>query len=142
MMPDSAPPYLMDVPALKSWADAKGNEAKVVLNAIKAGVIVVYNRVWDSAKDAYPDECKTLPKDEFERKRCGEEHRLAAAAVADRLNATFPVRGAYDDAIEWVVVGIALGGPFTIVTDERRKKKYAKIEGLSVITYEELLDLL
>jgi hypothetical protein len=142
-MPEPTGTYLMDVPAVKSWADAKGNESKSILAAVKAGTIVIYNRVWDSAMGAYPDECKSLPKGEFERERCGEEHRLAAAAVAERLNATFPVRGgSYDDAIEWTVVGVAISGGYTIVTDQRRKKKYEKIDGLSVITYEDLLDLL
>jgi hypothetical protein len=135
--------YLFDVPAIKSWADATGNESKAVLTAVKAGTVVIYNRVWDSAKGAYADECELLPKDEFECEKCGEEHRLAAAAVADRLEATFPVRGGgYDDAVEWMVVGIALNGGYTIVTDQRRKQKYEAIDGLLVITYAELLDLL
>lgn len=141
-MPDLAPPYLMDIPAVKSWADASGNEFKAILDAIRAGTIAIYNRIWDSANDAYPDECKSLPKDEFKRERCGEEHRLAAAAIAEKLNATFPVKGSYDDAIEWTVAGIAISGPYTIVTDERRKRKYANIDGLAVITYEELIELL
>jgi hypothetical protein len=142
-MPEPKVTYLLDVPAVKSWADAKGNESKSVLAAVKAGRVVVYNRVWDSAKGAYPDECESLPKDQFDCERCGEEHRLAAAAVAERLNATFPVRGgSYDDAIEWTVVGVAKSEGYTIVTDERRKAKYQKIDGLLVATYEELIDLL
>ncbi|MGH6890524.1 MAG: hypothetical protein ACREHF_15260 [Rhizomicrobium sp.] len=141
-MPEQPVTYLMDVPAVKSWADAKANERTVVLTAVKAGTVLIYNRVWDSAKSAFPDECETLPKDEFVRKRCNEEHRLAAAAVAESLNATFPIRGGYDDAIEWTVVGVALSGGYTVVTDERRKQKYQKIDGLLVVTYDELLDLL
>jgi hypothetical protein len=140
-MPDSAG-YLMDIPAIKYWAAAKGNEFKAVFEAVKAGTIVIYNRVWDKANEAYPDECSGLPKEEFQRQVCGEEHRLAAAALAQKLEATFPIRGSYDDAIEWTVIGIAVCGPYTIVTDQRRKAKYAKIDGLSVITYDELIDLL
>lgn len=137
-----ASPYLFDVPAVKAWADATGNESKVVLDALKDGAAFIYNRIWDSAKEAYPDECAALPKDEFNRPRCNEEHRLAAAAVAQKLNATFPIRGTYDDAIEWVVVGVAISGSYTIVTDERRKKKYQHVNGLTVITYEEMLGAL
>jgi hypothetical protein len=133
-------PFLMDVPALYSWAEAAGNESKAVLEEIQSGNILVFNRVWDSFNNAYPDECATLPKESFKRARCSEEHRLAAAEIAEDLNAMFPLRGGYDDAIEWTVVGIAKSGPYTIVTDARRKEKYSQVDGLYVITYEELLD--
>jgi hypothetical protein len=139
MMTEEVTPYVIDVPAIKAWAAATGNEASAVLGAIQDGRILLFNRVWDSAKAAYPDECARLPKDDFECERCTEEHRLAAAALAQKLNAKFPVRGPYDDAIEWMVAGVALSGPYTIVTDERRKKKFEKVDGLSVITYEEMV---
>jgi hypothetical protein len=140
-MPDTSAPYLMDVPALKAWSDATGNEFQIVLGAAKSGAVVVFNRVWDGLKEAYPDEAAKLKTNQFPRERFTPEQRLAAAAIADKLEATFPIMSAgYDDAVEWAVAGIAVTGPYTIVTDERRKQKYAQIDGVAVITYDELLD--
>jgi hypothetical protein len=139
-MPKPGPPYLLDVPAIRAWAEAGSNEAQAILGAIQNETIHVYNRVWKHAKDAYPDECTSLSSHTFTKKRCNEEHRSAAAECADGLNATFPLKGSYDDAIEWMVVGIATAEALTIVTDDRRKQKYLQIDGLTAITYEELLD--
>jgi hypothetical protein len=139
-MPNQALPYIFDVPAMRAWADASSNEASTILAEVKSGTVVIFNRVWDSFKNAYADKAAKLPKSEFECARADEEHRLAAAAIVDKLNAHFPMMGPYDDSIEWTVAGIAIAGPYTIVTDEKRKQRYAKIDGLSVVTYDEFFD--
>jgi hypothetical protein len=141
-MPESGAPYLLDLPALKAWSDATGNEFQSVLAALNSGEVVCFNRVWEVMKEAYPDEAKKLAESQFPRLRFNREHRLAAAAIADKLEATFPVMSAYDDAVEWAVAGVAASGSYTIVSDERRIEKYAKIDGLVAISYEELLDVL
>jgi hypothetical protein len=66
---------------------------------------------------------------------------MSAAALADKSNATFGRKGPYDQCIEWCVAGIACCGPYTIVTDDRRKSLYQRVNGLTVITFEEYLNL-
>jgi hypothetical protein len=95
--------------------------------------------VFNEFVKVYPDNASDL-SDTFPKKRVVEEHRLSAAALAESSNATFGRKGPYDQCIEWCVAGIASCGPYTIVTDIRRKPLYQKVNGLSVITFEEYLN--
>jgi hypothetical protein len=65
---------------------------------------------------------------------------LAAAAIADQAEATFGWHGPYDKCTEWIIAGAAGCGPHTIITDERRKLLYSKINGVVALTFKEYLE--
>jgi hypothetical protein len=134
-------PFIFDIQALRSWALATGNEAQLVWVEVQQGTVLIYNRLWREFCTVYPDESANLADHEFSRPKVTEEHRIAAAALADKANATFGRKGPYDQCLEWCVAGIASCGPCTIVTDARRKVLYAKIDGLFVVTFDEFVAL-
>jgi hypothetical protein len=139
-MPDLPKPFIFDVPAMLAWSNASGNEAKTVLAHVQQGVVLIFNRVWNEFVSAFPDEAKILATNEFDKQRFNDLHRMSAAALADGNNATFGRKGPYDQCIEWCVAGVACCGPYTVVTDERRKTRYEQIDGVAVVTYEEYLN--
>lgn len=134
-------PFLFDLQAIRLWSISSGNEAQVVLGDLEDGQVLIFNRVLNEFAKAYPDQAGQLKKQTFPKERVTEEHRMSAAALAESSNATFGRKGPYDQCIEWCVAGIACCGPYTIVTDRRRKTLYQNIDGLAVITFEEYLNL-
>src|SRR5262245_18146263 len=120
-MPDLPSPFIFDVQALLAWSNASGNEAQTVLTEVEQEGVLIYNRVWKEFCDAYPEEGEKLKALSLPRKRVTEEHRMAAVALAEKCNATFGWQGPYDHGLEWCVAAIASSGPYTIVTDARRK---------------------
>lgn len=140
-MSDIPEPFVFDVHGVLAWANATGNEEKVFRNDVASGRAVIYNRVWGIFQAAYPDEATKLGPDSFQRAPVTDEHREAGAALAEREGATFGSKGPYAKGAEWWMAGIAACGPYTIVTDERRKAFYEKIDGLAVVTVEEYLAL-
>lgn len=141
-MDENPPPYVFDVRALFAWSQATGNVLGIVLAGVMTGTIMVYGRVWKEFCDVYSDEAETLAAHEFDRCRVTKEHRLAASALVAKADDSFAPKGPYDDGVELCVAGIASCSGGTIITDERRKPSYQAIDGLSVLTFEELLDLL
>ena len=103
--------------------------------------MLIFNRVLNEFANAYPDSAKQIKALDFPKPRVTEEHRMSAAALAEKSNATFGRKGPYDQCIEWCVAGIACCGPYTIVTDGRRKSLYQRVNGLTVITFDEYLNL-
>ena len=140
-MPNHPLPFVFDLKAIRLWSEASGNEAQVVLGDLEGGQVLIFNRVLNEFAKAYPDSAKQLKTHNFPKTRVTEEHRMSAAALAESSNATFGRKGPYDQCIEWCVVGIACCGPYTIVTDDRRKTLYQKVNGVTVITFEEYLNL-
>jgi hypothetical protein len=134
-------PFVFDLQACRMWAEASGNEAQVVLGDLQSGEALIFNRVWNEFKKVYSDQAAGVAANGFSRPRVTEEHRMTAAALADKSNATFGRKGPYDQCIEWCVAGLACCGPYTIVTDERRKPLYQNVDGLTVITFDEYLSL-
>lgn len=141
-MDDHPAPYVFDVRALLAWANATGNEFKIILAEVTQGSAHVYGRVWKDFCDAYPDEAKVLAANSFTRPRVTKEHRLQAAALTAKADDSFAPKGPYDDCTELCVAGIASCASGTVVTDARRKPRYEAIDGLSVMTFEEYLDQL
>lgn len=139
-MPKYPTPFVFDLQAILLWSEASGNEAQVVQSDLEQGEVLIFNRVFNEFVKVYPDNACDLTGNAFPKKRVVEEHRLSAAALAESSNATFGRKGPYDQCIEWCVAGIACCGPYTIVTDARRKPLYQKVNGLSVITFEEYLN--
>lgn len=139
-MPNYPTPFVFDLQAILLWSKASGNEAQVVQNDLEQGQVLIFNRVLNEFVKVYPDNAGQLNGCTFPKKRVVEEHRLSAAALAESSNATFGRKGPYDQCIEWCVAGIACCGPYTIVTDTRRKPLYQKVDGLSVMTFEEYLN--
>jgi hypothetical protein len=123
------------------WAEASGNEAQVVLSDLQSGEALIFNRVWNEFAKVYSEQASAVDAGQFTRPRVTEEHRMSAAALAEKSNATFGRRGPYDQCIEWCVAGLACCGPYTIVTDTRRKALYQKLDGLTVLTFDEYLNL-
>ncbi len=140
-MPSLPTPFIFDLQAIRLWSEASGNEAQIVLGDLEAGQALIFNRVLNEFAKAYPDNATHLKGYDFPKTRVTEEHRLSAAALADSSNATFGRKGPYDQCIEWCVAGIACCGPYTIVTDGRRKTLYQRVNGITVIRFEEYLDL-
>ncbi len=140
-MPNHPLPFVFDLQAIRLWSEASGNEAQIVLGDLEDGQVLIFNRVMNEFSKAYPDNANQLKAYDFEKTRVTEEHRLSAAALAESSNATFGRKGPYDQCIEWCVAGIACCGPYTIVTDGRRKTLYQQVNGLTVITFEEYLNL-
>ncbi len=140
-MSDFPEPFVFDVLGLWAWSNAGGNEEKVFRGDVTEGRAVIYNRVWTSFQAAYPDEAAKLDPSTFPRSSVADEHREAAAALAERAGATFGAKGPYSNGMEWWMAGIASCGPYTIVTDARRKALYQKVDGLYVLTVEEYLAL-
>jgi hypothetical protein len=141
-MNDHPAPYVFDVRAIHAWSKASGNVSKNVLGDVSQGSVAVYGRVWKDFCDAYPDEANVLKVNTFTRPRVTKEHRLQAAALTAKADDTFAPKGPYDDCSELIVAGIASCEGGTVVTDARRKPRYEAIDGLSVVTFEEYLDLL
>ncbi|WP_157113763.1 hypothetical protein [Bradyrhizobium embrapense] len=140
-MPKHPLPFVFDLQAVRLWSEASGNEAQIVLGDLEDEQVLIFNRVLNEFAKAYPDSAVLVKAHDFPKKRVTEEHRMSAAALAESSNATFGRKGPYDQCIEWCVAGIACCGPYTIVTDDRRKSLYQKVNGLSVITFEEYLNL-
>jgi hypothetical protein len=140
-MPNHPTPFVFDLHACKMWAEASGNEAQVVLSDLQSGEALIFNRVWNEFAKVYSEQASAVDAGQFTRPRVTEEHRMSAAALAEKSNATFGRRGPYDQCIEWCVAGLACCGPYTIVTDTRRKALYQKLDGLTVLTFDEYLNL-
>jgi hypothetical protein len=140
-MADHSTPFVFDLQACRMWAEASGNEAQVVLSDLQSGEVLIFNRVWNEFTKVYSDQAAGVDAGAFSRPRVTEEHRMSAAALAEKSNATFGRRGPYDQCIEWCIAGLACCGPYTIVTDARRKALYKKVNGLTVITFDEYLNL-
>jgi hypothetical protein len=140
-MPNHPLPFVFDLQAIRLWSEASGNEAQIVLGDLEGGQVLIFNRVLNEFANAYPDSAKQIKAHDFPKPRVTEEHRMSAAALAEKSNATFGRKGPYDQCIEWCVAGIACCGPYTIVTDGRRKSLYQRVNGLTVITFDEYLNL-
>jgi hypothetical protein len=132
-------PFVFDVAAMLAWSKATGNEAQIVLGDVQQGTVHIYGRVFKEFLAAYPDEAKIIAVNQIPRQRITDEHRHAAAALAEKANATFGRKGPYDPCIEWSVAGIASCCNGTVVTDMRRIQNYTYIDGLSVITFDDFI---
>jgi hypothetical protein len=60
-------------------------------------------------------------------------------AIADRAQATFGRKGPNDSAVDWKIAGAAACDRLVIVTDDRRKHRYCKIDGIRAITFDEYI---
>src|SRR4051812_45497294 len=106
-MDEYPPPFIFDVRALFAWAGATGNVSARVLAEIASGNVHVYGRVWKDFCKAFPEEAGTLPKDQFERHRVQEAHKLQAGIMMDQPHGLFKQKGPWDDCTEACVAGIA-----------------------------------
>jgi hypothetical protein len=86
----------------------------------------------------YPDRSGELAKHAKPRQRITPEDRLAAAALADHVEATF---GPYDQGTEWVVAGIALSAGLKVVTAPPPLNGfYPQFDGCEAISVADLLN--
>ncbi len=88
----------------------------------------------------YEDEAKVFEDLDFKREPLSEEHRESVVAIADTAKATFGWKGTYDKAVEWQIAGVATCEGLIVVTDERGKKKYSKIDGIKAVTFAEYIE--
>jgi len=137
-MPDEAS-FTFDVKGLLSWATSSGNQFAVVQADISSGKVRLFSVAWNEFQEAYEDEYVAVANLNIEREQLTEEHRTSIIAIADRAKATFGRRGPNDGAVDWKIAGIASCDRLVIVTDERRKVQYSKINGIKAMTFEEYI---
>jgi hypothetical protein len=137
-MPDEIS-FTFDVKGLRSWATSSSNQFAVAQADISSGKVRLFSVAWNEFQEAYEDECIAVSSLDVKREQLTEEHRTSIIAIADRANATFGRKGPNDGAVDWKIAGIASSEKLVIVTDERRKIQYAKINGIKAITFEEYI---
>ncbi len=138
-MSDEQPSFTFDVKGLVSWAKSSSNQFAVAQTDISSGKVRLFSVAWNEFREAYEDEFLPVSNLNIEREQLTEEHRTSIIAIADRANATFGRRGPNDNAVDWKIAGIASCDKLVIVTDERRKTQYSKIDGVKAITFEEYI---
>jgi hypothetical protein len=132
--------YILDIRGLVGWAKLSGNEYGAIAGAVREERVLVLARVWQEFKEMYPDEAAMLVRDASPRQRTNQADRIAAAALADHLDATF---GPYDDGTDWVVAAKAVGDDLVVVTAQPFQAQfYGSVDGCRAISVDELLDRL
>jgi hypothetical protein len=137
-MPDGTA-FTFDVKGILAWATSSGNQFAVAQADIANGTVRLFAPAWNECRDVYEEETVTIAALEVEREQLTEEHRTSIIAIADRANATFGRKGPNDSAVDWKIAGVAACEKLVIVTDERRKRRYLKINGLHAVTFDEYI---
>jgi hypothetical protein len=139
-MPKDGTCYTFDVRGLLAWSKASANEFAIPAADIDSGQVRIFSCAWNEMNVAYEDEAAAFQALDFRREPLSEEHRESIIAIADGANATFGGwKGSYDKAVEWQIAGVATCEGLTVVTDERGKKKYSKIDGVKAVTFAEYI---
>lgn len=131
--------YTFDVRGLLAWSRASANEFAIPEADIENGTVRIFSVAWNEMHSAYDEDAAAFSKLKIPREHLTEEHRESIIAIADEAKATFGWKGAYDKAVEWQIAGVASCEDLTVITDERGKKKYEKIDGITAITFEEYI---
>lgn len=131
--------YTIDVRGLRAWSNASANEFAIPSADIENGSLRVFSAAWNEMQAAYEDEAPRLKKLDIKREHLTEEHRESIIAIADEAKATFGWKGTFDKAVEWQIAGVASCENLVVITDERGKKKYAKIDGIEAVTFDEYI---
>jgi hypothetical protein len=136
-MPKKSACYTFDVRGLLAWSQASANEFAIPAADIENGQVRIFSCAWNEMNAAYDDEAKAFHELDFRREPLSEEHRESVIAIADSASATFGWKGPYDKAVEWQIAGVATCEGLVVVTDEKGKKKYSKIDGIEAVTFAE-----
>ncbi|WP_424630422.1 hypothetical protein [Bradyrhizobium sp. SYSU BS000235] len=139
-MPETFDSYTFDVRGLLAWSKSSGNQFAVAKADIDSGSMRVFSCAYNEFCKVYDDEAKNLKGIKFKKESLTEEHRESILAVAESAQATFGLKGPYDKAVEWQIAGAASCEGLIVVTDERGKTRYSKIDGIVAITFDEFLN--
>ncbi|WP_262048392.1 hypothetical protein [Bradyrhizobium sp. Bra78] len=139
-MPRKSACYTFDVRGLLAWSHASANEFAIPAADIESGQVRIFSCAWNEMHAVYEDEAKVFEDLDFKREPLSEEHRESVVAIADTAKATFGWKGTYDKAVEWQIAGVATCEGLIVVTDERGKKKYSKIDGIKAVTFAEYIE--
>jgi hypothetical protein len=139
-MPEGDDSYTFDVRGLLAWSESSSNEFSFTHADVASGKVRIFSPAYNEFCAAYDEEAAVLKKLEIKREHLTEEHRQSVIAVTENAKATFGWKGPYDKAVEWQIAGIACCESLTVVTDERGKRLYSKIDGIQAITFDEFVD--
>ncbi|WP_431204380.1 hypothetical protein ACQ86E_04465 [Bradyrhizobium betae] len=139
-MPKKSPGYTFDVRGLLAWSHASANEFAIPAADIESGQVRIFSCAWNEMNAVYDDEAKAFQNLDFKREPLSDEHRETMVAIADTAKATFGWKGPYDKTVEWQIAGVAACEGLVVVTDERGKKRYSKIDGIKAVTFAEYVE--
>lgn len=139
-MPETSASYTIDVRGLLAWSKSSGNQFAVAKADVDSGDLRIFSFAYNEFCKVYDDEAEAFAGVKFKKEALTEEQRESVIAIAESAQATFGFKGPYDKAIEWQVAGVACCDGLVIVTDEKGKSLYAKIDGIEAITFDEFLD--
>jgi hypothetical protein len=138
-MPKKKSFYTFDVRGLLAWSRASANEFAIPAADIESGQVRLFSCAWNEMNAAYDDEAQAFQGLDFKREPLSEEHRESIIAIADSAKATFGWKGPYDKAVEWQIAGVATSEGLVVVTDEKGKTKYSKVDGIKAVTFAEYI---
>jgi hypothetical protein len=126
--------YLLDSRGLFALSNSGGNLFAVVEAAIKDGRVVTVARIHSDFIGRMPsDKVKKIKECNIEKKKVTLKYDQHAAVLAGNSNSNLSSQ----DEMEWIAAAFADLHGLCIITDEKSRGFYERIDGIDVMTLQE-----